>query len=174
MGAVIDANAAFKKINEYIEIGKKEGKAAPRRHARSRVDGYLHPADHHRTASPPTPASPRRRFSARSSQSSRLQGPSMTGLEIANGTDLRPDRRPLLQGPPPPRAGPSRAPRRQPVFQPQVHRRPRRRPALRRFQHVRHRQQSRRPRLPPALHAGQEHHRAAVMRGTPRRRTSWK
>ena len=80
-------------------------------------------------------------------------------LRIANGTAVRPDRRPLFAQPGQHRAGPPRVPRRQSLHQPRDHRGPGRPPAVRRVQALGHRHQGRRARLPARVPADPLRHR---------------
>ena len=80
-------------------------------------------------------------------------------LRIANGTPVRPDRRPLFAQPGEYRAGPARVPRRQPLHQPRDHRGAGRPPAVRRVQALGHRHQGRRARLSARIPAHALRHR---------------
>jgi 1-pyrroline-5-carboxylate dehydrogenase len=143
MGPVINERSR-RMILDYIEIGKKEGRlltggaaAATHGDRRHRFEvapvsgGDLRPRAGR-------DAGPRFRTRARAGQRHRIR-PDRLRLHAQRGQNRSRERAFL---------------RRQPVFQPQMHRRPGGLPPVRRLQHVGDRFQGRRPRLPAAIPAG--------------------
>ena len=164
MGPVIN-EGAMKSILNYIEIGKQEGRADHGRRARS-GRRLFHPA--HRD----------RRY--------RSDGAPLAGRDLRTGAGrdqgegfrrrpgdcqqhrVRTDRRGLHHQRRQDRARQARVPRRQPVYQSQVHRRGGRRPPVRRIQYVRYGFEGRRHGLPVPVQPGEIDRTEAVGSNLPR------
>ena len=147
VGPVID-DKAYRKILDYIEIGKSEGRLVlggfpgdPEGISYSRRSSLTSPAP---------PVFPRRKSLVRSWPSRRRL--LRRSDPIRQQYRLRADRCGDLEQPRAPGASPARLPCRQPVFEPEMHRRLGRHPPVRRLQYVRDRFQSRRARLPAPVH----------------------
>ncbi len=161
MGPVVN-ETALKRILNYIEIGKGEGRlVSGGKRGRDEGGRLLHSAYRDR-----------RCFAERSHRAGRdlracARGHSREGLRRSarrgQQHGVRPHRLGLFRRPPQARPRTPYLPRRQSLLQPQEHRRDGGRTPLRRLQHVRHGFEGRRPGLPAAIHAGKVRRREAAV-----------
>ena len=152
MGPVINETAR-QTILEYIEIGKREGRLVAGGEAGAAGLAAISSRPPSLRMSSRAPESFRKRFSARSWPSPKraISSTRWPGQRLA----IRPDRRGFLEQPRARPRGQRALPRRQPVFQPEVHRRDGGRAPVRRLQHVRHGFQGRRAGLSIAVPASE-------------------